>query len=187
MLGLRRRQRSHVSFLFLSLPAGCSQAQCLANRGLRRYPGLSSSKGESIPFGKSEDKKQEAADRKALQGQAEQARKDAAAEAQRQAEHEASPVGRAEAKRAAGSAFFQIEIDVSQLAGSSGFGSSTGRVLHTGGRPDLRTDRRKGWKLEHVGYVFIETGSTTTNRVMSTGQGMVTRGNVTGIYLFRAV
>ena len=87
-----------------------------------------------------------------------------------------------------GVAFFQIEIEVNQLAGSSGFGSSTGRVRHSGGRPDLLGQiEDKGWKLEHVGYVFIETGSTTTNRVLSTGQGMVTRGNVTGIYLFRAV
>lgn len=141
-----------------------------------------------MPFNKSEDKKQEAADRKALKAQEEQARKDAAAEAKQRAEYEASPVGRAEAERAAGSAFFQIEIEVSQLSGSSGFGSSTGRVRHSGGRPDLLGQiEDKGWKLEHVGYVFIETGSTTTNRVMSTGQGMVTRGNVTGIYLFRAV
>jgi hypothetical protein len=141
-----------------------------------------------MPFNKSEDKKQEAADRKALKAQEEQARKDAAAEAKQRAEYEASPVGRAEAERAAGSAFFQIEIEVSQLSGSSGFGSSTGRVRHSGGRPDLLGQiEDKGWKLEHLGYVFIETGSTTTNRVMSTGQGMVTRGNVTGIYLFRAV
>lgn len=141
-----------------------------------------------MPFNKSEDKKQEAADRKALKAQEEQARKDAAAEAKQRAEYEASPAGRAEAERAAGSAFFQIEIEVSQLSGSSGFGSSTGRVRHSGGRPDLLGQiEDKGWKLEHVGYVFIETGSTTTNRVMSTGQGMVTRGNVTGIYLFRAV
>jgi hypothetical protein len=141
-----------------------------------------------MPFNKSEDKKQEAADRKALKAQEEQARKDAAAEAKQRSEYEASPVGRAEAERAAGSAFFQIEIEVSQLSGSSGFGSSTGRVRHSGGRPDLLGQiEDKGWKLEHVGYVFIETGSTTTNRVMSTGQGMVTRGNVTGIYLFRAV
>ena len=126
--------------------------------------------------------------KKALKAQEEQARKDAAAEAKRRAEYEASPVGRAEAERAAGSAFFQIEIEVNQLAGSSGFGSSTGRVRHSGGRPDLLGQiEDKGWKLEHVGYVFIETGSTTTNRVLSTGQGMVTRGNVTGIYLFRAV
>ncbi len=72
--------------------------------------------------------------------------------------------------------------------GRSGLGSSTGRVRHSGGRPDLLGQiEEKGWKLEHVGYVFIETGATTTNRMLSTGQGMVTRGNVTGIYLFRAV
>jgi hypothetical protein len=35
--------------------------------------------------------------------------------------------------------------------------------------------------------MFVETGATTTNRMMSTGQGTVTRGVVRGIYLFRAM
>jgi hypothetical protein len=96
-----------------------------------------------MPFNKSEDKKQEAADRKALKAQEEQASRDAAAESKRRAAYEASPVGRAEVERAAGSAFFQIEIEVSQLSGSSGFGSSTGRVRHSGGRPDLLSDRSR--------------------------------------------
>ena len=33
----------------------------------------------------------------------------------------------------------------------------------------------------------VQLGSTSTNRVLSTGQGTVTRGVVQGIYLFRAV
>jgi hypothetical protein len=115
-------------------------------------------------------------------------------EEQKQAEREAkaaqewaeSPVGRATAAKEAGQAFFQFEMDISALGGSSGLGSSAGRMRHSGGRPDLLGQiEETGWRLEHVGYVFIETGATTTNRVMSTGQGTVTKGVVRGIYLFR--
>ncbi len=142
-----------------------------------------------MPFNKSEDKKQDAADKRALKAQEEEARKDAAAEAKRRADYEASPVGRAEAERAAGSAFFQIEIEVSQVSGSLDSVSRRVESEHSGGRPDLLGQiEEKGWKLEHVGYVFIETGSTTVKHpLVEPGQGMVTRGNVTGIYLFRAV
>ncbi|WP_324645081.1 hypothetical protein [Pseudarthrobacter sp. LT1] len=43
------------------------------------------------------------------------------------------------------------------------------------------------WHLEHAGYVFVETGSTSTNRVLATEQGVVTKGHVAGISLFRRV
>jgi hypothetical protein len=110
-------------------------------------------------------------------------------QAQREAEQfAASPVGRAVAARERGDAFFQLELDIAQLGGSSGYGSSEARVRRTGGRPDLLGQIEEvGWHLDHVGYVFVETGSTSTNRVLSTGQGTVTRGVVQGIYLFRAV
>jgi hypothetical protein len=45
-------------------------------------------------------------------------------------------------------------------------------VKHTGGRPDLLGQIDQGdWPLEHVGHVFVERGSTSTNQVMSTGRG----------------
>lgn len=115
--------------------------------------------------------------------------KAAEAAAKARAQYEASPLGQAEAARQRGDAFFQVEIGVASLTGaSSSFGASTNRVHRTGGRPDLLGQiEEMGWRLEHVGYVFIETGSTTSNRVLSTGQGTVTRGEVVGIYLFRAM
>jgi hypothetical protein len=141
-----------------------------------------------MPLSRSDEKKAEAAQKKAEKARWYEEQNEARGQAQARAEYEASPLGRAEMAHAAGNAFFQIELEVSQISGGSSFGSSTGTVRHTGGRPDLLGQiEEKGWHLEHVGYVFIETGSTTTNRVLQTGQGMVTRGNVTGIYLFRSV
>lgn len=100
----------------------------------------------------------------------------------------ASPLGRAEAAHEAGDGFYQLELDISHLSGASGLGSSTGRIRHSGGRPDLLGQIEDiGWRLEHAGYVFVETGATTTNRALGTGQGMVTKGVVRGIYLFRRV
>ena len=131
-------------------------------------------------WGKTEDEKR-----------ADQAAKDAerkaAADAQAAAAWWASPIGLATAAHQNGDGFFQFESDVSKLAGpSSGFGSSSNVVRHTGGPTDVLAQiEAVGWHLEHVGYVFIETGSTSTNRVLATGQGTVTRGVVTGIYLFR--
>lgn len=103
------------------------------------------------------------------------------------AEFAASPLGLAIAAHENGDAFFQLQIAVSALTGmASMFGSSTNEVRNVGKPTDVLGQIEEiGWHLEHVGYVFIETGSTSTNRVMSTGQGVVTEGNVTGIYLFR--
>jgi hypothetical protein len=99
----------------------------------------------------------------------------------------ATPLGRATAAAQRNDRFFQLELEVSALTGfASSFGSSTNVVKHSGGATDLLGQIEEvGWRLEHVGYVFIETGATSTNRMLSTGQGTVTRGNVTGIYLFR--
>lgn len=135
-----------------------------------------------MAWGKTEEQKQEEqAARKALELKE---RKAKAA-----ARYAASPVGRAAAAHQNGDGFFQLELEVSELNGfSSSFGSSDNSVRHSGGATDVLAQiEAKGWHLEHVGYVFIETGSTSTNRVLSTGQGVVTRGNVTGMYLFRRV
>lgn len=135
-----------------------------------------------MAWGKTEEQKQkEQAEREALELEAKKAKA--------AARYAASPVGRAAAAHENGDGFFQLEIEVSELSGlTSAFGSSNNTVRHSGVATDvLARIEAKGWHLEHVGYVFIETGSTSTNRVMSTGQGVVTRGNVTGIYLFRRV
>lgn len=42
-----------------------------------------------------------------------------------------------------------------------------------------------GWRLVHVGYVFVETGEVSRGKVMSSGGMSRTDGYVEGIYLFR--
>ncbi len=134
-----------------------------------------------MAWGKSDEEKAAEAAAKEVQRAAQLAEK------QRQ-DYLASPVGRAEVARQRGDAFFQLELDISKLGGpASSFGSSSAQLKRSGGHPDLLGQiEEAGWRLEHVGYIFVETGSTSTNRVLSTGQGTVTKGIVQGIYLFRA-
>lgn len=42
-----------------------------------------------------------------------------------------------------------------------------------------------GWHLEHVGYVFVETGEVARAKALSAGSVSRTQGYVEGIYLFR--
>lgn len=125
-----------------------------------------------MPWGKSDEEKAADREQKATEARA------------------ATPVGQAEAARARGDAFFQIEVEIGKVGGfgtTSAFGMSSNTLKRTGGKPDLLGQIEDvGWHLEHVGYVFVETGTTTSNRIGGTGQGVVTRGNIVGIYLFRS-
>jgi hypothetical protein len=117
---------------------------------------------------------------------ADEAQRRAEAVRQKQAEeYAASPVGQAEAAATSGAAFFQAQIEVSRLDGSASFGAATGSIQHSA-RPDLLGQIEAfGWRLENVGYVFVETGTTSTGRVMMSGEATAVRGVVLGIYLFR--
>lgn len=98
-----------------------------------------------------------------------------------------TPIGRARAAFARGDRLFQAELEVSSLTGTASmFGSSENEITRRDEQPDLLGRiEDEGWHLEHAGFVFVETGSTSTDRMLGTGQGTVTRGVVTGVYLFR--
>jgi hypothetical protein len=44
-----------------------------------------------------------------------------------------------------------------------------------------------GWQLEHVGYVFQETGQQSRDKLLSSGQQVATYGKTVGHFLFRRV
>ena len=76
-------------------------------------------------------------------------------------------------------------MDVSRLEGNASLGAASAAMQHVG-RPDLLGQIESfGWRLEDVGYVFVETGTTSTNRVMMSGEATAVSGMVLGIYLFR--
>lgn len=130
-----------------------------------------------------EEKAQITAEKHAAQAAREQTKAEAA--------YWASPVGQAAQAKQRGDRFFQITIEASQLRGrSTDFlgPSSTSTTRRVQGVPDvLGQIEAVGWHLEHVGYVFVETGTNSRDKVLSSGAQTMTSGRVEGIYLFRAV
>lgn len=118
------------------------------------------------------------------------------AKAQKEIEREAkafaeSPAGLARAARRAGAGMFQIQLSLQETtktpwlaAGvSHDVTSGKGRVHHD----TLSAIEAEGWRLEHVGYVFVQTGSISRDKMLSTGQSANVTGYIAGIYLFRVV
>lgn len=129
---------------------------------------------------------------------AEEAQKKAEAEAQRQAAEAAeqqrkaeefarSPVGAATTARQQGQQLFQILLPLAELNGdSSYFGSADNQVSSLMQNGVLDEIEKVGWRLERADAVFAETGATSSARVLSSGEGTVTRGTIFGLYIFRA-
>ena len=129
---------------------------------------------------------------------AEQAKKQAEEEAQRQAAEAAeqqrkaeefarSPVGQATTARQQGQQLFQILLPLAELGGdSSYFGSADNQLVGLMQNGVLDEIEKVGWRLEQADAVFAETGATSSSRVLSTGEGTVTRGTMYGLYIFRA-
>ena len=129
---------------------------------------------------------------------AEEAQKQAAEEAQRQAAEAAeqqrkaaefarSPVGLATTARQQGQQLFQILLPLAEMGGdTSYFGSSDNEVKGLMQNGVLDEIEKVGWRLEQAEAVFAETGATSSSRVLSTGEGTVTRGTIFGLYIFRA-
>jgi hypothetical protein len=111
----------------------------------------------------------------------------AKAEQEARARYLASPVGKAEAAFQAGQMFFQLTINISEIEGRSSdwsYSQST-RTRRFNAVDTLGQIEEMGWHLEHVGYVFVETGEIARSKVMSSGSVARTQGYVEGIYLFR--
>lgn len=102
------------------------------------------------------------------------------------ARHAASPLGRAEAAFAAGHRFFEIQLDVGLTQGSATFGEVRGAEQRSDAHLGvLGQIEEAGWRLEHAGYVFVETGQESTDKFITTGQRIAVTGKTVGIYLFR--
>lgn len=136
-----------------------------------------------MAFGRTPEEKQQAAAAK------EAARADAA-RAKQEAAYWASPVGRAARAKQRGDRFFQLEIETTQLAGHSSdfWVSDVSKTRRTQGATDvLGQIEELGWRLEHAGWVFIETGTSSRDKVLSSGERSTTSGRVEGMYLFRSI
>jgi hypothetical protein len=111
----------------------------------------------------------------------------AKAEQEARAKYLASPVGKAEAAYQAEQTFFQLTINISEIEGRSSdwsYSQST-QTERFNAVDTLGQIEELGWRLEHVGYVFVETGEVAPGKMMSSGSVSRMQGYVEGIYLFR--
>lgn len=86
-----------------------------------------------------------------------------------------------------GDRLLHLHLEVASLIGQqSSWGSSGAGVIadDTVG-PFASHIEALGWTLEHVGYSFVETGSSTSARMWGTGEGRVNQGVVLGFFTFR--
>lgn len=88
-----------------------------------------------------------------------------------------------------GDALLHLQVEVSRLTGeASSWGSAdNGFVSDESVGYFLSEIERIGWRLEHTGYTFVESGATTSARMLSTGTGVVNHGAVSGYFTFRRV
>jgi len=101
-----------------------------------------------------------------------------------------SPVEKAQAAFERGDRFLQLEMPHATVTGSAGTfltPSNSGAIRPTGGGSNdiLGQIEETGWHLEHASWVFIETGQSSRNRALASGQTVVVNGEVVGLYLFR--
>lgn len=97
--------------------------------------------------------------------------------------------GRAAAAYDRGDAFFQVELSHADVTGSTNAFTGIARDA-TIGRRAVASDvlgriEQAGWRLEHVNWIYVQTGQDSRNKFMGTGQQVVVTGQVVGIYLFR--
>ncbi len=86
-----------------------------------------------------------------------------------------------------GDTVHHLQVEVGQLTGGeSSWGSS-----HNALTPDetlsffISRVEEVGWRLAHADHVFVETGASSSQRMLSSGDGTVNRGAVRGFFLFR--
>lgn len=106
---------------------------------------------------------------------------------QARAAYLASPLGRAETAYQSNQAFFQLTANISQIQGraSDWNGSQSTQTRRFNSSDLLGQIEELGWHLEHVGYVFVETGENSREKLLTSGSVSRTTGYVEGIYLFR--
>ena len=131
------------------------------------------------------------AEQKAAEQKAKAERQAAQAEERRRQQFLATPVGQATTAKEQGQGFFEIQLTVgssqrdSTILGGNNFAySKTTTATHAG---TLAAIEAVGWRLEHVGYVFVVTSESSRDKFMASGQQVAVSGETVGIYLFRNV
>jgi hypothetical protein len=102
-----------------------------------------------------------------------------------------SPMSQATTAKEQGQGFFEIQLKVgSSQRDSTVFGGNNDNIERTriqSHAGTLAAIESIGWRLEHVGYVFVVTSESSRDKMLRTGQQTAVSGDTIGIYLFRNV
>ena len=129
---------------------------------------------------------------KAAQKEQQQQQRDAAEEATRLQDLEATfwatAYGQARIAKHAGDKFFLVEIALDATTRATSVASTIGTTSrkYTGHGRTIGYIENEGWELVHAGFVFKETGQVSRDKFLSSGQQVSTTGLTVGVYLFRA-
>jgi hypothetical protein len=103
----------------------------------------------------------------------------------------ASPIGQATTAKEQGQGFFEIQLEVgSSQRDTTIFGGNNTNIEKTKTQSHagtLAAIEAIGWRLEHVGHVFVVTSESSRNKLLLTGQQTAVSGRTIGIYLFRNI
>ena len=132
----------------------------------------------------------EEAGEKRLEKERRRAEGQAAAEANRVAKEQQafanSPAGQARAAFGRGDHVFQYAVDVANTqAIVVAMAGATNARTSSDPSEILNSVSREGWKLVNGSFVFVEMGSVSRDKFMSSGQNVAVRGTTVGYYLFR--
>ena len=127
-------------------------------------------------------------EQKAAEQAAREQREAAEGEERRRRAFLASPVGQATAAKEQGQGFLEIQLTVgSSQRDSTIWGDNVALPTKTASHAGtLAAIEAVGWRLEHVGYVFVVTDESSRDHVFASGQQVAVSGNTVGIYLFRS-
>jgi uncharacterized caspase-like protein len=102
-----------------------------------------------------------------------------------------NPISQATTAKEQGQGFFEIQLEVgSSQRDTTIFGGNNDNIEKTKTRSHagtLAAIEAIGWRLEHVGHVFVITSESSRNKLLLTGQQTAVSGNTIGIYLFRNI
>lgn len=124
------------------------------------------------------------------------AHRDTAEASQEAAAFAASPVGLAQAAKAAGRRYFQIVGDLTTPAPAARWQTSIPQQRHRDHAGLIESIEDQGWVLQDVGYVFEQTAldkmafqrtAADEKRLAAAGQHTTVTGKLVAIYLFRVV
>jgi hypothetical protein len=123
------------------------------------------------------------------EAQAAKAMRDQVRDRQQARQESESFVERARRARSEGHTLFQVSIPLSKTERDSYLFTFTATTDMTQPATEIvEAIEAEGWRLEHVGYVFEQTGHITGARLLSLleGERAAVMGNIVGVYLFRS-